>query len=100
MYKNMWGQLYVKVPHPLPKTLWPSSSTFLQSSCVIIIIMWVIKNVTCYFSPLAAVRPNFTEMVTLGAAIAAGLAVNVWKDISKLPAINFTFKEPKKADGT
>ena len=50
--------------------------------------------------PSVAVRPDFTEMTVLGATIAAGLAVNVWKDTSQLPKATTKIKEPQiSADG-
>ena len=41
------------------------------------------------------VRPDFTEMTVLGAAIAAGLAANVWKDTSQLPRATPDIYEPQ-----
>ena len=49
---------------------------------------------------MCTVRPEFTEMTALGAAIAAGLAVQVWKDTSQLPKDRTTVYEPAiSADG-
>ena len=45
--------------------------------------------------PLLLVRPDFTEMTVLGAAIAAGLAANVWKDTSQLPRATTNIYEPQ-----
>ena len=49
---------------------------------------------------LATVRPDFSEMTALGAAIAAGLAAGVWKDTTQLPKAKTTVSEPTvTADG-
>ena len=57
------------------------------------------KSVDTYkavsFFPLLSVRPGFTEMTVLGAAIAAGLAANVWKDTSQLPRATTNIYEPQ-----
>ena len=53
------------------------------------------KHLWAFFFPLLSVRPDFTEMTVLGAAIAAGLAANVWKDTSQLPRATTKIYKPQ-----
>ena len=48
-----------------------------------------------------SVRSSFLEMTALGVAIAAGLAVGVWTDVSQLPkTMSVTFDPKITPDGT
>ncbi len=50
--------------------------------------------------PLILVRPDLSEMTVLGAAIAAGTAANVWKDVNQLPKQDTkTFESSITSDG-
>ena len=42
-----------------------------------------------------AVRPETREMTVLGAAIAAGLACGLWRDLAGLPTLNTSVAYPE-----
>ena len=82
----------MKVPRPLlpPKIFFQDEPSLSSEGnpCAII-------NPCTSFFPLLSVRLDFTEMTVLGAAIAAGLAANVWKDTSQLPRATADIYEPQ-----
>ena len=74
---------------PFPSSLPPSLPTFPSSLPPSLPPSFVPP---CPSSPSA--HPKFSEMTALGAAIAAGTAVGVWKDLSQLPIHDTTTYQP------